>query len=59
MKNYILPLDKLEIELELLNLILDKTARALNNNSRSIIMDIRLNKQIQKVNLENKYRNFQ
>lgn len=52
----ILELDKLKIELDLLSDILDKCAYTLNDNTRQIIYDIRLRKQIKKVNLELKYR---
>lgn len=59
MKRDVLPLDRLEIEINLLNDILDELARKINPQTNLLLMDIRLRKQLAKVNLEIKYRNYQ
>jgi hypothetical protein len=52
-------IDRLNSEIKLINEILDMTSNALNNNSRLIIMDFRLKKQIRLVNLQNQLRNVE
>lgn len=49
-------IDKLESEIALINEILDKTALKDGYRSRQIIMNMRLDREIEKVNLENKLR---
>jgi hypothetical protein len=49
----------LEHEIDLLNEILDKTALKDVYRVRQIILDLRLNKEIERVNLINKLRSFE
>jgi hypothetical protein len=49
-------IDKLESEIALINEILDKTALKDGYRSRQIIMNMRLDREIEKINLENKLR---
>lgn len=49
-------IDKLESEISLINEILDKTALKDTYRTRQIILDMRLNREIEKVNLQNKLR---
>lgn len=48
---------KLDIEIKTINYVLDEARNVLNHNSFNVIMDIRLKKQIAKINLEMKIRN--